>query len=196
MTTNFQVYLNIQVSDWYTWLTGPTWVIYVFADYRAPNDTMAQGDPMLTAAFLLKSLNFRIFYVIWVTWCCCWKWSMRYRGIIVPFLEDYMVRYHNSHTPKYPNNRKATVRYVHNAAWWRHQMETFSALLAICAGNSPVPGEFPTKRPVTRSFDVLLDLRLNKRLSKQSWGWWFETLSRPLWRHRNEVESIFFIAGP
>ena len=40
--------------------------------------------------------------------------------------------------------------------WWRHQMETFSALLAICAGNSPVPGEFPTQRPVTRSFDVLL----------------------------------------
>ena len=41
-----------------------------------------------------------------------------------------------------------------NAPWWRHQMETFSALLAICAGNSPVPGEFPTQRPVTRSFDV------------------------------------------
>ena len=40
--------------------------------------------------------------------------------------------------------------------WWRHQMETFSALLAICAGNSPVPGEFPTQRPVTRSFDVSL----------------------------------------
>ena len=43
-------------------------------------------------------------------------------------------------------------------------METFSALLAICAGNSPVPGEFPAQRPVTRSFD-LFDLRLNKRLS-------------------------------
>ena len=66
---------------------------------------------------------------------------------------------------------------------WRLQMETFSALLAICAGNSPVTGEFPTQRPVTRSFDVLFDLRLNERLSKQSWGWWFETLSRPLWRH-------------
>ena len=39
-------------------------------------------------------------------------------------------------------------------------METFSALLAICAGNSPVPGEFPAQRPVTRSFDVFLDLRL------------------------------------
>ena len=51
-------------------------------------------------------------------------------------------------------------------AWWRHQMETFSALLAICAGNSPVTGEFPAQRPVMRSFDVFIDLRLNKRLSK------------------------------
>ena len=46
-------------------------------------------------------------------------------------------------------------------------MEAFSALLAICAGNSPIPGEFPEQRPVTRSFDVFFDLRLNKRLSKQ-----------------------------
>ena len=71
--------------------------------------------------------------------------------------------------------------------WWRHQMETFSALLTICAGNSPVPGEFPTQRPVTRSFDVFFDLRLNKRLSKQSRGWWFEALSRPLLRHCNVI---------
>ena len=42
--------------------------------------------------------------------------------------------------------------------WWRHQMETFSALLTICAGNSPITGEFPTQRPVTRSFDVYFDL--------------------------------------
>ena len=48
------------------------------------------------------------------------------------------------------------------------------------------PGEFPEQWPVTRSFDVLFDLRLNKRLRKQSWGWWFETLSSPLWPHRNE----------
>ena len=70
--------------------------------------------------------------------------------------------------------------------WWRHQMQTFSALLAICAGNSPVTGEFPAQRPVTLSFDVFFDLRLNKRLIKQSWGRWFEMLSRSLWRHRNE----------
>ena len=62
-------------------------------------------------------------------------------------------------------------------------METFSAWLVIWEGNSPVPGEFPAQRPVTRGFDVFFDLRLNKRLSNQSWGWWFETLLRPLWRH-------------
>ena len=47
--------------------------------------------------------------------------------------------------------------------WWRHQMEIFSALLALYAGNSPVNGEFPAQRPVTRSFNVFFDLRLNKR---------------------------------
>ena len=46
--------------------------------------------------------------------------------------------------------------------WWRHQIETFSALLAICARNLPVTGEFPTQKPVTRSFDVFFDPRLNK----------------------------------
>ena len=66
-------------------------------------------------------------------------------------------------------------------------METFSAFLAICAGNSPVTGEFPAQRPVTQSFDSFFDLQPNKRLSKQSWGWWFETLSRPLWRHCNVI---------
>ena len=74
--------------------------------------------------------------------------------------------------------------------WWRHQMETFSALLAICARNSTVPGEFPAQRPVTRSFDVFFDLRLNKRLSKQSLGWWFETPSLLLWHHCNEIKLL------
>ena len=68
-------------------------------------------------------------------------------------------------------------------------METFAASLAICAVNSPATGEFPAQWPVTRNFDILFDLRLNKRLSKQSWGWWFETLSRPLWRHCNDYDT-------
>ena len=44
-------------------------------------------------------------------------------------------------------------------------METFSALLAFCEGNSPATGEFPSQGPVSRSFDAFFDLRLNKRLS-------------------------------
>ena len=72
-----------------------------------------------------------------------------------------------------------------NFSWWRHRMETFSALLAICMGNSSVTGEFPVQRPVTWSFDVFFDLGLNERLSKQSWGWWFEMPSPPLWHHSN-----------
>ena len=50
-------------------------------------------------------------------------------------------------------------------SWRRHQMEIFSALLAPCVGNSPVTGEFPSQRPVTQSFGVFFDLRLNNRLS-------------------------------
>ena len=57
-------------------------------------------------------------------------------------------------------------------------------------GESPVSGEVPAQRPVARSFDIFFDLRLNKRLSKQSWSWWFETLSCPLWRQCDEVNAM------
>ena len=67
-------------------------------------------------------------------------------------------------------------------------MKPFSALLALCVGNSPVTGEFPSQWPVMQRFDVFFDLRLNKRLSKQSWSWWFETPSTTLWRHCNDVK--------
>ena len=58
-------------------------------------------------------------------------------------------------------------------------------------GKFTIPGELPAQRPVMRSFHVYIYIymRLNKRLSKQSWGWWFETLSRPLWRHRNDLKK-------
>ena len=103
----------------------------------------------------------------------------------------------------YPNQRwliselrwkshEGNSRWYLSHPWWRHQMETFSALLTICAGISPVPGEFPTQRPVTRSFHVFFDLRLNKRLSKQSGCWWFETLSCSVWRHRNESPDLIW----
>ena len=89
-------------------------------------------------------------------------------------------------------------------SWLRHLIEIFSALLALCTKSKskskifynnkiiiihrmtqrlkPIwiysPVTFPSQRPVTWSFDVFFELRLNKRWSKQSWGWWFETPSR------------------
>ena len=67
--------------------------------------------------------------------------------------------------------------------------KTSSALLALCAGNSPVTGEFPTQRPVTRGFDASFDLRLDSRLSKHSWDWWFVKQSCSLWCHCNAIKK-------
>ena len=72
---------------------------------------------------------------------------------------------------------------------WKH----FPALLTLCAGNSPVNGEFRAQRPVTGSFDVFFGQRLNKRLRKQSWGWWFESPWRSLWRHCNVIKTVYLI---
>ena len=111
-------------------------------------------------------------------------------GLIVLFNESYVFilmgipnkrHFYRLTEPKWPNQ-------ILIATWWRLQMEKFSALLALCAGNLPVTGEFRAQRPVTRSFDVFFDLRPNKRLSKQSRGWRFETPSRSLWRHCNVHE--------
>ena len=71
------------------------------------------------------------------------------------------------------------------SAWLRHQMETFSAFLVLCAGihRSPVNSPHKGQRRGTLMFSLICTL--NKRFSKQSWGWWFETPSRSLWRHCN-----------
>ena len=68
--------------------------------------------------------------------------------------------------------------------WWRHPIRTSSASLAICTVDSPVTGEFPSQRPVTRSFDAFY-LRLDKWLIKQSRRRWYETPSRSLSCHYN-----------
>ena len=81
---------------------------------------------------------------------------------------------------------------------WKH----FPRYWPFVRGIHRWPVNSPAQRPVTRSFDVFFDLRLYKRLRKQSWGWWFETLSRPLWRHSDvfsqfawKWESLLFGAG-
>ena len=70
----------------------------------------------------------------------------------------------------------------------------FRVIGPLC-GEFTGPGEFPTQRSVTRSFDVFFDLRLNKRLSKQPWGWWFEMPSWSLWRQCNAQKINFTIVS-
>ena len=85
---------------------------------------------------------------------------------------------------------------IMSVGWWCWKREVVLVMMTSSNGNIfrvtghlcgefTGPGEFPAQRPVTRIFDVFFDLSLNKRLSKQSKGWWFETQSRPLWRHCN-----------
>ena len=74
--------------------------------------------------------------------------------------------------------------------WKRLKMETFSVWLTLCEGNPPVTCGFPSQRPVTQSFGVFFDLRLNKRLSNQSRRWRLKTLSHPLWRRCNAHDDL------
>ena len=130
-------------------------------------------------------MNHRYVIMVMLHWRKSWGWQVMHAWMItVNIVAKCCPRHllHNYNDPGYKTR-----------AWWRHQMGTFSTLLALCAENSPVTGEFPTQRPVTRSFDVFFDLHLNKRLSKQSWGWWFETPWCPLWRHCNECLYLIYL---
>ena len=69
-----------------------------------------------------------------------------------------------------------------------------SALLAFCEGNSPVTGEFPSQRPVTRILDVFFDPILSKRFSKPSRRWWFETPLHSLWSICNDIQVFIAVS--
>ena len=72
---------------------------------------------------------------------------------------------------------------------WRHQMEAFSALLALCVGNSPVTGDFPSQRTSNAELWCFFDVGESKWLNKMS-SWWFETQWHPVWCHFNAIGNI------
>ena len=77
------------------------------------------------------------------------------------------------------------IHAIISTALWRHKIEAFSFLLVLWEWNPPVIGGFPSQRPVTPSFYAFFDLRLGRRLSKQSRRQWFGTPWSPLWHHCN-----------
>ena len=108
----------------------------------------------------------------------CKKWQIKtlnydYAGIGILFK-------HCPAKPKYSDQCTLNLWYMMTSS----NGNIFRVTGHLC-GEFTGPGEFPWQRPVTRSFNVFLDLCPNKRLSKQSWGWWFETPLSPLWRHCN-----------
>ena len=98
----------------------------------------------------MHRLNWNIQFNVWISWAkyvnklfCLW-WVLCWTGNLE----------HNSHYIWW-----AILRFFWRRSaltWWRHQTKTFSTLLALCGGNSPVTGEFSSQRPVTQSFDASL----------------------------------------
>ena len=108
------------------------------------------------AKILTKSRKFTIRFqsrdfTLQTYWCCDMiLWYLLFHDIRfshISFQIDEMI-IHSDITPLKSSSTVTTL------PWWHHQMETFSALLAICAGDSPVTGEYPGQRPVTRSFQL------------------------------------------
>ena len=95
------------------------------------------------------------------------------------------ILWHLKNTPFNITHIKSPQKHIHILkclyhilkSWRRNQMEIFSASLVLCEGSSPVTGEFPPQRPVTRSFDVFFDLRLHN-------GWASHRDAGYLRRHR------------
>ena len=85
---------------------------------------------------------------------------------VVQFIECHIYESVNNNTPiQHQTNICTNAGLCYDdIIKWKH----FPHYWPICGGNSPVIGEFPAQRPVTRSFGVFFDLRLYKRLSKQS----------------------------
>ena len=115
------------------------------------------------------------------------RWRAIYFRWQSPCLELISGRQEGNRLPIYFLSRfPSTGHSKRLITWWCHQVEAFSTFLALCEGNPPVIGGFPSQRPVAWSFDVFFDVPLNKRLKIQSRCWWFETPWRSLWRHCNE----------
>ena len=123
---------------------------------------------------------------------CKGYFKLSHRFEIWPTHRQHCQISERSHNSKYKScgfetlrdlTMRRLIRYWNSALVVISIIGTFSALLALCVGNSPVTGEFQLTK--ASDFYVFLDLCLNKRLSKQSLGWWFVTPSCSLWRHCN-----------
>ena len=134
--------------------------------------------------FINKFTIFKYAYTSFFT--CCFHQSNRKQQLICKSIQNPTQLYYGMYFIEsihiVAGCAECLTKMVYDdAIKWKH----FPRYWPFVRGIHRSPVNSPHKVPVTRSFDVYFDLRPDKRLSKQSWGWWFETLSHSLWRHRN-----------
>ena len=127
-------------------------------------------------------------FLFWMVYCGIWdRCILRFVRLI-----SYYTALHTESSAEMRHRLSFDLRenfpYMQHLTWWRHQMETFSTLLDICTGNSPVSGEFPTQRPVTWSFDLsLICLWINDWVNNREAG--------DLRRYRAHYDVTVMISG-
>ena len=126
----------------------------------------------------------------------CW-YRLSYQIFISPIssAEDLFYQIFSSKVKQRRHYTLTRIDIWYNCMMTSSNGNIFRVTCLLC-GEFTCPGEFPAKRPVTWSFDDFFDLRPNKRLSKQPWGWWFETPSWSLWRQCNGVRVLGGITLP
>ena len=144
-------------------IQGPNFVITVSADDLAPSCVRSSAGTVMTTKWEMSSSEF---FCLSMTSYFCWPALVQvmawHQTGTKPLPEPMMTQFNDVYlTYISPSDLGAsTLRRICRrtcslsrdrfVAWWRHQMETFSALLALCAGNSPVTGQFPSQRSMSR----------------------------------------------
>ena len=95
--------------------------------------------------------------------------------LLVNFITAVDVRiWKNRYTKHFCEDK---ISYPCPKPWYRHRMETVSALPVLSEGNPPVIGRFPSPRAINAGLDVIFDISRNKRWNEQSSRRWVETLN-------------------
>ena len=85
------------------------------------------------------------------------------------------------------------IKYAHHFFMMTSSNANIFRVTGLLWGESTGPRWIPPTKPVTRSFGAFFGVRLNERLCKQSWFWWYETPPRSLWRQCNVLCFLLWL---
>ena len=176
---------NINVPYYWPFVRGMNW----WLTSGFPSQRTSKAKPFQVHDVIMKTKHAKTFYLSYEIYHYETNKSSFCEILVIAWLPSRQpVAKISSICPHFHHTHDDVIKWKHFPRYW-----PFVRGIHRWPGNSPVNGEFPTQRPVTRSFDVFFDLHPNERLSKQSWGWWVETLSRSLWRHCNATDLERFL---